>query len=245
MDLSLRGKHALVTGGSRGIGRSIALELAREGAIVVACYQHESAEAASLREILHQFHKENLVIQADVADEASVERLVDTVRGHCGSLDILVNNAGIVNHATLNEMSLEQWRSVLDTNLTSMYLVTHAAQRLLTSGASVVNISSAVAGVGMPGRTHYTAAKAGVIGFTRSLCKELGPRSIRVNAIAPGIIDTDQARGLTEAQRTRYASMAALNRLGLPVDIARAVLFLVSDLSSFVSGITLTVDGGI
>src|SRR5579883_997784 len=134
MDLSLRGKHALVTGGSRGIGRSIALELAREGAIVVACYQHESAEAASLREILHQFHKENLVIQADVADEASVERLVDTVRGHCGSLDILVNNAGIVNHATLNEMSLEQWRSVLDTNLTSMYLVTHAAQRLLTSG---------------------------------------------------------------------------------------------------------------
>lgn len=245
MDLSLGGKHALVTGGSRGIGRSIALELARQGVIVAACYQHESAEVTSLVKMLRQFHKENIVIQADVSDEASVKHLLEITGEHYGSLDILVNNAGIVNHATLSDMSLEQWRSILDTNLTSMYLVTHAAQNLLTSGASVVNISSAVAAVGMPGRTHYTAAKSGVIGFTRSLCKELGPRSIRVNAIAPGIIDTDQANGLTEVQRTRYASMAALNRLGLPADVAKAVLFLASDLSSFISGITLTVDGGI
>ncbi len=245
MDLCLTGKYALVTGGSRGIGRSIALALAQQGTIVAACYRHESAEVHSLTRALHQLHKDNLVIQADVSDETSVTHLIEVVHERFGSLDVLVNNAGIVNHATLDEMSLAQWRNVLDTNLTSMYLVTHAAQALLVSGSSIVNISSAVAAVGMPGRTHYTAAKSGVIGFTRSLCKELGPRSIRVNAITPGIIDTDQASGLTEAQRTRYASMAALNRLGQPTDIANAVLFLTSDLSCFVSGITLTIDGGI
>jgi 3-oxoacyl-[acyl-carrier protein] reductase len=245
MDLNLSGKYALVTGGSRGIGRSIVLALARQGVTVATCYQYESAAVQSLGKDLQQLNKNNIVVQANVSDEASVKYLIQEVRERFGTLDILVNNAGIINHVALGEMSLAQWHRVIDTNLTSMYLVTHAAQKLIVHGGSIVNISSAVAAVGMPGGTHYTAAKSGVIGFTRSLCKELGGRSIRVNVIAPGIIDTDQASALTDAQRARYASMAALNRLGQPTDIADVALFLASDLSRFISGATLTVDGGI
>ncbi|HXG12481.1 MAG TPA: 3-oxoacyl-ACP reductase family protein [Gemmataceae bacterium] len=245
MDLELKGKKALVTGGSRGIGRAIVLALARQGVSVAACYQRESDAVASLADELRKLGNDSHTAQADVSDPASVAKLVGGVRDRFGRIDVLVNNAGVVSHKPLADLDLAEWQRVINTNLTSMYLVTKAAVEAMPRGGSVINVTSAVAMVGMVGRTHYTASKAGVIGFTRSLCKELGPRGIRVNALAPGIIETDQAAGLTPEQRTRYANLAALARLGQPDDIADVVLFLASDLSRFVSGITINVDGGI
>src|SRR5207245_7824086 len=162
-----------------------------------------------------------------------------------GGIDIVINNAGGVSHAPIEQLEPDEWHRVMDTNLTAVYLVTKAALPRMGEGGSIVNITSAVAMRGMPGRTHYISSKAGLIGMTRALCKELGPRGIRVNAVAPGIIETDQAAGLTPEQRTRYANLAALARLGNPDDLANVVLFLASDLSRFVSGVTLNVDGGI
>lgn len=245
MDLNLAKKRALVTGGSRGIGRGIALALAQQGVLVAACYQQESESVSSLAVELTRYNPRNFVVQADVSDQESVALLAETVRQRFDSLDILVNNAGIISHIPLANMEFEQWQQVIAINLTSLYLVTHATQSLLVDGSSIINIGSAVASVGIPARTHYTASKAGVVGFSRSLCKELGARSIRVNVIAPGVIDTHQAAGLSPEQRVRYANMAALGRLGQPDDIANVVLFLASDLSHFVSGTTINVDGGI
>jgi 3-oxoacyl-[acyl-carrier protein] reductase len=245
MDLQLAGKKALVTGGSRGIGRAIVLALARQGVSVAACYNRPGEAVTSLAAELNGLGTDSHVVQADVSDETAVTQLVKGVRERFGRIDVLVNNAGVISHVTVANMSLSEWRRVLDTNLTSMYLITRAALDAIPEGGSVINITSAVAMVGMPGGTHYTASKTGVIGFTRSLCKELGPRGIRANALAPGIIETDQAAGLTPEQRTRYVKLAALARLGNPEDIANVVLFLASDLSRFVSGVTLNVDGGI
>jgi NAD(P)-dependent dehydrogenase (short-subunit alcohol dehydrogenase family) len=245
MDLELKGKCALVTGGSRGIGRAIVLGLAKQGAAVAAVYNNESEAVRMLRDELESVGNGSYVVQCDVSDEAAVKRLAEGVRDRFGRVDILVNNAGVVSHTTLADMTPAEWRRVLDTNLTAMYLVTQSVLDLLPQGASVVNVASAVAVVGMVGRTHYTASKMGVIGFNRSLCKELGPRGIRANVINPGIIDTDQAAGLTAEGRARYENLAALRRLGTADDVAGVALFLASDLSRFVSGVTITVDGGI
>jgi 3-oxoacyl-[acyl-carrier protein] reductase len=241
----LAGRRVLVTGGSRGIGRAIALRFAEHGASGVVCHRHPSPEAASLAAELDGHAGDWQVLAADVTDPGSVAALVDAARSRLGGVDVLVNNAGIVSHLELDDMELGQWREVLDTNLTAMYLVTRACAAAMGPGGSVINVTSAVAMVGLVGRTHYTASKAGVIGFTRSLAKELGPRGIRANALAPGIIDTDQAAGLTPEQRGRYAQLAALGRLGRPEDVADAAVFLASDGARFVSGVTLNVDGGI
>lgn len=245
MDLNLAGKRALVTGGSRGIGRGVALALAQQGVLVAACYQQESEAVSSLEKDLKGYHPRNFVVQVDVSDQASVARLGEKVSQQFDGLDILVNNAGVISHIPLEKMELEQWEQVLTTNLTSLYLVTRAMLNVLVDGGSIINIGSAVATVGIPLRTHYTASKAGVVGFTRSLSKEVGARSIRANVVAPGVIDTHQAAGLSPEQRARYAGMAALGRLGQAEDIANVVLFLASDLSRFVSGTTINVDGGI
>jgi 3-oxoacyl-[acyl-carrier protein] reductase len=245
VDLGLKGKHALVTGGSRGIGRAIVLGLAQNGVSVVACYNRPSEAVDSLAEELGSFDNGSYVAQADVSDEPAVQKLVSEARERLGDIHVLVNNAGVVSHKTLEDLDLAEWRRVLDTNLTSMFLVTHYVAPAIPEGGSVINVTSAVAMRGMVGRTHYTASKTGIIGFTRSLCKELGPRGIRANAIAPGIIETDQAAGLTPEGRERYAKLAALDRLGQSEDISDVVLFLASDLSRFVSGQTINVDGGI
>jgi len=244
MDVELGGKRALVTGGSRGIGRAIVLGLAHQGAHVAACFHRESDEVRRLGKELSEIDADNHVVHADVSDQESVERLADAVAERLGGVDVLVNNAGIVSHATL-DMGLEEWRRVLDTNLTGMFLVTRTVLPHMPDRSSIINVTSAAALVGMAARAHYTASKAGVIGFTRSLCKELGPRQIRANAVAPGIIETDQLAGLSSQQRDRYAGLAALGRLGQPEDVAGVVLFLASDLSRFVSGATVYVDGGI
>ena len=245
MNLDLEGKRALVTGGSRGIGRGIVLALARQGVSVAAGYNRESDAVSSLAAELQQLGHDSHVAQVDVSSQDSVSHLADGLRKRFGQIDILVNNAGVVSHQTLADLELEEWQRVLNTNLTGMYLVTRSVLSMIPDGGSVINVGSAVATVGMVGRTHYTASKSGTIGFTRSLCKELGARSIRANCVAPGIIETDQAAGMTPEQRTRYANLAALGRLGQPDDIADAVLFLACDLSRFVSGVTINVDGGI
>ena len=245
MDLGLAGKRAVVTGGSRGIGRAIVLALAHSGASVAACYNRESEAVTSLAAELEQLGNDSHLVRADVSDQAAVAQLGDDIRARFGRVDILVNNAGVVSHATLDTMPLDEWQRILHTNLTGLYLVTQALLDLIPAGGSIINVTSAVAMRGMVGRTHYTASKAGVIGFTRSLCKEVGPRDIRVNAIAPGIIETDQVAGLTPEGRARYGNLTALGRLGRPDEIAGAALFLASDLSRYVSGVTLNVDGGI
>lgn len=245
MDLGLEDKRAIVTGGSRGIGRGIAVALAEQGVSVAACYSRESDAVASLAAELDRLGHDSHVTPLDVCDEASVNRLAEHVRERFGRVDILVNNAGVVSHKPLADLNLAEWRRVIDTNLTGMYLVTKSLLALIPDGGSIINVGSAVATVGMVGRVHYTASKSGVIGLTRSLCKELGPQGIRVNGIAPGIIETDQVSGLTPEVRKRYENLAALGRLGAPGDIAGAVLFLASDLSKFVSGIMMNVDGGI
>jgi 3-oxoacyl-[acyl-carrier protein] reductase len=245
LDLGLNGKRALVTGGSRGIGRAIVLGLAQSGATVAACYHRESDDVERLRGELEQVGGGSYLTQADVADAASVQTFVSEANTRLGGLDIVINNAGVVSHAMIEQLELDEWHRVIDTNLTAVYLVAKAALPLMTEGGSIVNITSAVAMRGMPGRTHYISSKAGLIGLTRALCKEVGRRGIRVNALAPGIIETDQTSDLDEAGRTRYSGLAALNRLGGPEEIAAAVLFLASDRASFVSGVTLNVDGGI
>jgi 3-oxoacyl-[acyl-carrier protein] reductase len=245
MDLELNGKRAVVTGGSRGIGRAIVLALAEQGVSVAAVYQRESDAVTSLSEELTRIEGDSYLVQADVSSETDVARLAEEVRGRFGGIDVLVNNAGVVSHKMIEELDLDEWRRIIDTNLTSLYLVTKAVVDAIPEGGSVINVGSAVAVRGMVGRTHYASSKAGAIGFTRALCKELGPRGIRVNLVAPGIIETDQASGLTPEGRARYSALAALARLGTADEVAGVALFLASDLSAFVSGMTINVDGGI
>jgi NAD(P)-dependent dehydrogenase (short-subunit alcohol dehydrogenase family) len=243
VDLDLTGKKALVTGGSRGIGRAIVLALASNGASVAAGYTRESDDIRSLGAELETFGNDSHTTQADVSDEASATAMVDSVAERFGGIDILVNNAGVVSHKMIEDLDMAEWRRVIDTNLTSIFVIVQRTLPHMPSGGSIINITSAVGLKGMPARTHYTSSKAGIIGFTRSLAKEVGPKGIRANAVAPGIIETDQVGGLTEEGRARYQNMIGLGHLGQPDDIAGPVLFLASNLSSYVNGETLTVDG--
>ena len=250
MDLTLHGKRALVTGGSRGIGRAITLAMAGAGATVVACHRRDSEHAASLARELKELGSASsggghAVVRADVTDPADVAHLIQTCRATLGGLDVLVNNAGVDGEQPFDELPLPEWHRVLDADLTSLFLVTQAASPLLSAGASVVNLGAAIATRGRAGRTHHTAAKAGVVGLTRSLAKELGPRGVRVNTVAPGVIDTDPDGGPPPQVREMLARFTALGRLGRPDDVVGAVCFLASDLAGYVTGTTLTVDGGI
>ena len=241
-DLGLDGRRAVVTGASRGIGRAIAGRLAGEGMRVLACHVTPGA-AGDLEAVLSPAG--GLVVQADLSTPDGVGRLAAAARDRLGGVDVLVNNAGVVSHRPIADLDSTEWHRVLDTNLTSMYLVIQALLPLMSDGGAIVNVSSAVALVGQPGIAHYTAAKAGVLGLTRSLCKELGPRRIRVNSLSPGVIDTDQAAGSSPERRAAIAARTALGRLGEPADVEGACLFLVSDLARFVTGVNLVVDGGL
>jgi NAD(P)-dependent dehydrogenase (short-subunit alcohol dehydrogenase family) len=245
VNLELSGKHAIVTGASRGIGRACALALARQGAAVAGVYNRESDDAAALAQELEAVGNGSYATQADVSSPEAVDALINGAREQFGQIEILVNNAGVVSHRMLEDLDLDEWRRVLDTNLTGLYLTTKRAVETMPEGGSIIIIGSGVALRGMPGRVHYASSKAGAVGMTRALCKELGPRGIRTNLIAPGIIETDQTSGLTGEGRQRYERLTALGRLGEPDDIADAVLFLASDLSRYVTGQTIYVDGGI
>jgi 3-oxoacyl-[acyl-carrier protein] reductase len=244
VQLRLDGVDALVTGGSRGIGRATTLTFAHAGATVVTCYRHDGPAVEELKRELHRIGGRYRMVKADVTDADDVDRLMDECRRTCGGLDVVVNNAGTDGIGLFEVLTDEEWLRVLDADLTGVARVTRAAVPLLRRRAVVVNLGSAAAARGVPGRAHYGAAKAGIVGLTRALSKELGARGIRVNTVAPGVVATGPADGAEAAFRERIAAMTALGRLAKPQDVADAVLFLASGLATYVTGITLTVDGG-
>ncbi|KUO15287.1 SDR family NAD(P)-dependent oxidoreductase [Streptomyces dysideae] len=242
---TLHGKRALVTGGTRGIGRAISLALAEAGAGVTACYRHDQESAVALeRELKQTGNADHGTVRADLGSAEEVGRVIESCRQRHPALDALVHNAGAISHVPFDQLETAEWHRVLDTNLTAAYLLVQQALPMLGPGASVVLVGSKVAQVGVPLRAHYTAAKAGLTGLARSLCKELGPRGIRINVVAPGVTESPAADQLSPEQRARYESMAALRRLGTPEDVAAAVTFLAGGSAAYITGETLHVDGG-
>ena len=235
---SLEGKNALVTGGSRGIGRAIAVELARAGAAVVVGYRSGKDEAEGVAGDCG-----GRALQADVSNAEEAARLV----GELGDLDILVNNAGVTRDGLLARMPDEDWRDVIETNLSSVFYTCRAAARPMMKrrAGAIVNVSSVVGLHGNPGQTNYAASKAGIIGFTKSLARELGSRNIRANVVAPGYVKTQLTDVLPEEATGAMLENTPLGRLGDPEDVAGAVRFLCSDAASFITGEVLLVDGGL
>jgi 3-oxoacyl-[acyl-carrier protein] reductase len=247
--VSIPGANVVVTGGTRGIGRAITLGLARAGANVVTCYGRDDEAADRLSRDLKETDGTHAVVNADVSDPEQITRLIDACRAELGTLDAVVHNAGTISHIPFGELEPREWHRLIDTNLTAAYLLTQQALPLLSARSSVVYVGSKAALVGIPLRSHYTAAKAGLLGLARSLSKELGPAGVRVNVVAPGIVDTTEPGAPRDEGMDRrleeYVRRSPLGRLGAPQDIADVVLFLVSDLSRFVTGEVLNVDGGL
>ncbi|EZP78006.1 3-ketoacyl-(acyl-carrier-protein) reductase [Parageobacillus genomosp. 1] len=242
----LQGKVALVTGASRGIGRAIALELARQGAKVAVNYAGSEAKANEVVEEIKKMGQEAVAIQADVSSAEAVERMVKTVLEQFSRIDILVNNAGITRDNLLMRMKEEEWDQVINTNLKGVFHCIKAVTRPMMKQryGRIVNIASIVGISGNPGQANYVAAKAGVIGLTKTAARELASRNITVNAVAPGFITTDMTDSLSDELKTEMLKQIPLARFGEPEDIAKVVAFLVSDAASYMTGQTLRVDGG-
>lgn len=238
------GRRVLLTGGTRGIGRAVALAFAGEGAAVVTCYRSDEAAAEQLRIALKATGGPHHVMRADVAEPDEVARLVADAGERLGGLDAVVHNAGAISHVPLAELGLDEWRRVVDTNLTAAFLLARHGLPLLSEGSAIVFVGSKVASVGVPLRSHYAAAKAGLTGLTRALCKELGPRGVRVNVVAPGVIETEEAAALPPEVLRRYRSLSSLGRLGHVDEVASAVLFAADPAAGYLSGQTIYVDGG-
>jgi 3-oxoacyl-[acyl-carrier protein] reductase len=239
---SLDGKVALVTGGSRGIGAAISRELAEAGARVAVNYRAGQEAAETLAGEIG-----GLAAQADVSSSDEVQGLVERVESELGDLDILVNNAGVTRDTLIARMSDEDWETVIDTNLRGTFNTSRAVARkmLRRRSGAIVNLSSVVGVHGNPGQANYAASKAGIIGLTKALARELGSRGVRVNAIAPGYISTELTDVLPEAARALILQNTPLGRLGEPGDVAGAVRFLCSDEAAFITGEVLLVDGGL
>ena len=242
----LDGKTALVTGASRGIGRAIALRLAAEGASVAINYAGNTAKAEETKAAIEAAGGKAALFQADVSDSAQVERMVAAVTEMFGTIDILVNNAGITRDGLLMRMKEEDFDAVLDTNLKGIFHVTKAVSKLMMKkrAGRIVNMASVVGIMGNAGQTNYAAAKAGVIGFTKSAARELAARGITVNAVAPGFIATDMTAAMPEKAKEATLAAIPLRRMGEPEDVANAVAFLVSDQASYITGQVVKVDGG-
>ncbi len=246
MQISLKNKIAVVTGGSRGIGRAISTTLAAAGATVVVNYQRNAAAAEETVAAITAADGAAIGIQADVSVAEDVERLFKTVIERYGTIDILVNNAGITRDTLLLRMKEDDFDAVIDTNLRGVYLCTKAALRPMTKARSgrIINITSVVGLIGNAGQSNYAAAKAGIIGFTRAVAREMASRGITVNAVAPGYIETELTAGLGDQVRSAILEAIPLGRLGTPQDVANLVCFLASDAAAYITGQTLTVDGG-
>ncbi|TKI48431.1 3-oxoacyl-[acyl-carrier-protein] reductase [Lysinibacillus tabacifolii] len=242
----LEGKVAVVTGASRGIGRAIALKLADEGAKVVVNYSGSQAKAEEVVATIQANGGEAIAVQASVSKTEEVTELMDAAVKTFGALDILVNNAGITRDNLLMRMKEEEWDDVLDTNLKGVFLCTKAVTRQMMKqrAGRIINISSIVGVAGNAGQANYVAAKAGVIGLTKTTAKELASRNILVNAIAPGFIETEMTEQLPEDLKQGMLTQIPLAKLGQPEDIAKAVAFLASEDANYMTGQTLHIDGG-
>jgi 3-oxoacyl-[acyl-carrier protein] reductase len=246
-DRELDGRVALVTGGSRGIGAAVCAELGAAGARVVVNYVRDAAAAERVCDGIRAAGGEAVAVPGDVSTPAGAQALVDGVEQDVGEIDVLVNNAGITRDNLIMKLSEDDWRQVIDTNLAGAFFTCRAVARpmLKRRRGAIVNMSSVVGVHGNPGQTNYAASKAGLIGLTKALAKELGGRGVRVNAIAPGYIETELTDALPEEARTEILRSTPLRRLGRPADVAAAVRFLASDAAAFVTGDVLAVDGGL
>ena len=237
---------AVVTGGSRGLGRAVCLELAKGGANVVLCYAGNAAAAEETAKACEALGAQVLAVKCDVSDAAQVKELMDAAVARFGRIDILVNNAGITRDGLLMTMKEEDFDAVTATNLKGTFLCMKAVARLMMRQryGRIVNLSSVVGLRGNAGQVNYAASKAGVIGMTKSLAKELASRGVTVNAVAPGFIDTDMTAAMPEAAKTATLTSIPMGRLGAPEDVARVVAFLASGEAAYVTGQVLAVDGG-
>ncbi|MDA1674972.1 3-oxoacyl-[acyl-carrier-protein] reductase [Bacillus cereus group sp. TH152-1LC] len=244
--MKLEHKVAIVTGASRGIGKAIALELARNGLDVVINYSGNEEAAKNVAKEVEKLGRKALVIKANVAVVSEVEEMFKETISAFGKVDILVNNAGITRDNLMMRMKEEEWDAVINTNLKGVYNCMKAATRPMMRQKSgrIVNISSVVGILGNPGQVNYVAAKAGVIGITKTMAKELASKGITVNAVAPGFIETDMTDELSEGVREGLLKQIPLNKLGQPEDIAKVVRFLVSEDAQYMTGQTISVDGG-
>ena len=246
INYNLSSKSALVTGGSRGIGRSIVEQLAESGAIVAFTYRSRKEEADSLVAELQSKGRKAVAYQSDAANTAQAHEVVQSVIKDFGRLDILVNNAGITKDGLLMRMSEQDWDDVISTNLKSVFNFTKAACRQMMSqqGGKIINISSVVGMIGNAGQSNYVASKAGVIGFTKSIAKEIASRNVQVNAVAPGFIETDMTEKLNEKQKEAILGIIPMKRMAKPEEVAKIVCFLASEDANYITGQTLCVDGG-
>ncbi|HLP16425.1 MAG TPA: 3-oxoacyl-[acyl-carrier-protein] reductase [Bacteroidota bacterium] len=246
INYQLTGKKALVTGGSRGIGRAIVLALAESGADVAFTYRSRKDEAESLASEVQAMGRTAIALQSDAANTAESAQTVQKVIEQFGRLDILVNNAGITKDNLLMRMSEEEWDAVIATNLKSVFNFTKTASRQMMSqrAGKIINITSVVGVMGNAGQSNYVASKAGVIGFTKSIAKELSSRNIQVNAVAPGFVDTEMTLGLNEKQKEAILNLIPMKRTSQPAEIAEVVCFLASSGADYMTGQILCVDGG-
>ncbi len=244
--MKLEGKVALVTGASRGIGREIAIELAKNGANVAVNYSGSKERAEEVAQAVKDLGRDAFVVQANVAESDQVQSMIKGTLAHFGKIDLLINNAGVTRDNLLMRMKEDEWDDVMNINLKGVFLTTKAVSRSMMKQRSgrIINISSIVGVIGNPGQANYVASKAGVIGLTKTAAKELSSRGITVNAIAPGFIETDMTDQLTDDIQNKMKNQIPLARFGQPEDIARVVVFLSSDDASYMTGQTLHVDGG-
>lgn len=242
----LEGKVAIVTGASRGIGRAVAISLAKAGAKVVINYAGNVAAAEEVKGLIETAGGQAMLMQADVANDEAVAAMVKQTMDTFGKIDILVNNAGITRDGLLMRMKESDWDAVMNTNLKGIFVCTKNVSKVMMKQRTgkIINMTSVVGIMGNAGQCNYAAAKAGVIGFTKSMAKELATRGITVNAIAPGFINSDMTAVLSEQVKEELATKIPVGRLGNPEDVAAAVLFLSSDSANYITGQTLNVDGG-
>ncbi|BDZ75372.1 beta-ketoacyl-ACP reductase [Methylophaga marina] len=243
--MSLDGKIALVTGATRGIGKAIAISLGEQGATVIGTATSENG-AVTISDFLKEANIQGRGIVLNVTDADAIDNVVSTIESEFGAPEILVNNAGITRDNLLMRMKDDEWDDIINTNLTPIYKLSKRCLRAMTKArwGRIITITSVVGAMGNAGQTNYAAAKAGVIGFSKSLAREVGARGITVNTVAPGFIDTDMTSSLPEAHKTALLEQVPLKRLGLPEEIAAAVSYLASTHAGYVTGETLHVNGG-